>query len=114
MVPKERGRLPRLHTKQALGQQEDNMYRCFFSVLQPNQFDCSSKVLGFCPSVGHSLPLEQKGPGCHFHPGDGLGLLWNLKGQRLFLAGAEVQIQARDGVWRQEAGYFFRVCCLRA
>lgn len=24
-------------------------------------------------------------------------MLWNLKGQRLFLAGAEVQIQARDG-----------------
>lgn len=47
-------------------------------------------------------------------PWDGLGLLWNLKGQRLFLAGAEVQIQARDGEWRQEAGYFLRVCCLRA
>lgn len=68
-----------------------------FSVLQPNQCDCSSKVSGFCPSLGHSLPLEQKGPGCHFHPGDRLGLLWNLKGQRLFLAGAEVQIQARNG-----------------
>lgn len=59
------------------------------SVLQPHQWDCSS--------MGHPLSLEQKGPGCHFCPGDGLGLLWNSKGQRLFLAGAEVHIWARDG-----------------
>lgn len=64
-------------------------------VLQPHQCAVQVKVWGFCPSLGHLLPSG--GSGCHFCPGDGLGLLWNSKGQRLFLAGAEVHIWARDG-----------------
>lgn len=45
-----------LHTTRASGKEVDSMYRCFFSSLQLHQFNCSSKVTGFCPAT--SLPHD--------------------------------------------------------
>lgn len=42
------------HTTRASGKEVGSMYRCFFSSLQLHQFNCSSKVTGFCPAT--SLP----------------------------------------------------------
>lgn len=60
-----------LHTTQASGKEVDSMYRCFFSSLQLHQFNCSSKVTGFCsatslphdpPELGLLLPERGKQP----------------------------------------------------
>lgn len=59
------------HTTRASGKEVDSMYRCFFSSPQLHQFNCSSKVTGFCtatslppwpPDLGLLLPERGKQP----------------------------------------------------
>lgn len=72
------------------------MYRCFvqFSSLTSVTVQVTIGLLPLPGALASSRTERARPP---LPPWHGLGLLWNSKGQRLFLAGAEVQIQARDG-----------------